>query len=85
MRSEKVGWIDIHEKQPEQHQTVLVKFGWMPYPCFENVRLAWYEEKQQLFYTDSPLIDEIHRGFISQELVELWMPIPQLLAEWRQG
>lgn len=84
MRSEKVGWIDIKEKVPENHQSVIIHFGWM-YPHFENVRVAWYEKSQCLFYTDSPTTDEMFRGFISQEIVDMWMPIPMLLAEWREG
>lgn len=83
MSSEQVGWIDIKEKTPEDHETVVVHFGWLP-PCFENCRLAWYEKSQHLFYTDSPRFDEIHRGFISQEVVDMWMPIPMLLAEWKE-
>lgn len=82
MRSEQVGWIDMKEKQPENHQSVIIHFGWLP-PCFENVKVAWYEKSQHLFYTDSVRIDEILRGFVSQEIVDMWMPIPMLLAEWR--
>lgn len=83
MHSEKVGWIDIKDKQPENHQSVFIHFGWLP-PCFENVKVAWYEKSQQLFYTDSVRIDEVFRGFISQEIVDMWMPIPMLLPEWRE-
>lgn len=39
MRSEEVEWIDIKDKQPENHQSVIIHFGWMP-PHFENVRVA---------------------------------------------
>ena len=46
MHSEKVGWIDIKDKQPENHQSVFIHFGWLP-PCFENVKVAWYEKSQR--------------------------------------
>ena len=82
MHSEQVEWIDINEKLPENHQSVIIHYGWI-YPNFENVKVVWYEKSQHLFYTDSVRIDEIHRGFISQEIVDMWMPIPMLLAEWR--
>lgn len=40
MRSEEVGWIDIKKRVPEDHQSVIIHFGWM-YPHFENVKVAW--------------------------------------------
>lgn len=80
MISEQVGWIDIKEKLPENHQSVIIHWG-MLYPCFESCKVAWYEASQYLFYTDSPRIDEEHRGFISQEIVDRWMPIPMVLPE----
>lgn len=83
MRSEQVGWIDIKDKQPENHQAIIIHIGWV-YPNFENVKVAWYEKSQHLFYTDSPTMDEIDRGFVPQELVRRWMPIPMFLAEWRE-
>lgn len=84
MKSERVGWIDIKERVPENHETVVVHFGWLP-PCFDNCRIAWYEKSQQLFYTDSVIVDENHRGFIGKQLVNMWMPIPMLLAEWSEN
>ena len=77
MKSEQTRWIDINDREPEDQQEVIIHIGWLP-PCFNNVAVAWYEKSKKLFYTDSPDIDEIHRGFVAQALVEHWMPIPML-------
>ena len=81
--SEKVGWIDIKEKSPEDKQMCLVKFGPLPV-MFKNVRFAWYSKAQRLFYSEPPDVDEMYRGFIAQEIVTIWMPIPRLMSIWEE-